>query len=438
MKTIDAVLEHIYERVRDKINPSLTQITSLLAEIGNPQLTYPTYQVIGTNGKGTAARLLAALLEREGLRTGLYTSPHLVSARERIICDNTPITTEDFLTVWEELLPVAERWDATFFEVFTAMAFIHFKQRRVDAAVVEAGLGGTWDATSVTQPEAVLLTSVALDHTRRLGETREAIARDKAGAMKAGTPFICGERDPALREILRKEADKHGALFQLPEEFLQVEAEEQAPELTTLSVRFTGAPAPVTVKLPLCGGYQVDNFLTAAAAFASTQGRVPHSELIDLTRWPWPGRFDLVCREPLTIIDTAHNPDAARALFANIAARFPRHRPVVLYGTLADKDWRGFLRVIREHTDQLLPLAIPYKRALPAGEFAAGVAELFPNAPAPVAAAAAWRTAVSRYRPGQLLVACGSFHVAEAVYRQLNLEPFSRQPLEEACPTASG
>ncbi len=434
MKTtdgIEAVLQHIYQRVRDKINPSLTQITSLLADIGDPQFDYPTFHLIGTNGKGSSARMLSALLEREGLRTGLYTSPHLVSATERIICQNRPIPKEQFLAIWEELRPIAERWDATFFEVFTAMAFIHFKQQRVEAAVIEAGMGGTWDATSVIQPEVVILTAVHLDHTGRLGTTREAIARDKAGAMKEGVPFICGERDPELREILQAEAESRGALFQLPEEFLTLEISNQTPLQTNLFARFAGSGRKVEVRLPLSGQYQIDNLQCAMAAFCSVHRRPPQGELLDLTEWSWPGRLDQVCRDPLTVVDTAHNPDAARALFEALEAVYPGLQPVVLYGTFGDKEWQEYLQVIAAHTDRIHPLVIPYHRGLAAAELEQVVNELFPDAPAPAQFSKAWQQACADWKHGQLLVACGSFHVAEAVYRQLNLEPFSRKRLVE-------
>ena len=432
MKTterIEAVLEHIYARVRDKINPSLTQITAMLSEIGDPQFDYPTYHLIGTNGKGSSARMLSALLEREGLRTGLYTSPHLVSARERIICQNCPIPEDSFLSIWEGLRSTAESWDATFFEVFTAMAFIHFKQQQVEAAVIEAGLGGTWDATSVIQPEVVILTAVHLDHTERLGTTREAIARDKAGAMKDGVPFICGERDPELRKILQEEANRRGALFQLPEDFLSLKILQQTPLKTSLLARFTGNEREVEVQLPLSGQFQVDNFHCAAAAFCASQHREPQGELLDLTEWSWPGRLDQVCAAPLTVVDTAHNPDAARALFEALESVYPGLQPVVLYGTFGDKEWQEYLQVIAKYTDRIHPLVIPFRRGLAAAELELGVQELFPAAPAPTTFTQAWQQAQSEYEPGQLLVVCGSFHVAEAAYRELNLEPFSRKQL---------
>lgn len=431
MKTIDAVLQHIYARVRDKINPSLVQIRALLHELGNPQLDYPTCHVIGTNGKGTAARILSALLEREGQRTGLYTSPHLVSARERIVCDSKPITVEEFLAVWEQLRPAAERWDATFFEVFTAMAFSYFKQRQVDAAVIEAGLGGTWDATSVIQPQVLLLTAVQLDHTDRLGKTVETIARDKAGAMKSGVPFVCGERDPQLQQVLREEARHHQTPFYLPEDIVTATGIRLAPQHTTLTAHFTESDTTLPVVLPYCGRYQVDNFLAAAAAFTMVKGRPPQGDELDLTPWPWPGRFDLVSQDPLVLVDSAHNPDAARALFAAIRELYPARELVVLYGTLDDKDWRGCLEVIAADTQQLFPLAIEYHRGLPVKIFAAGVEQLFPAAPSPAPFREVWPQVCENYQPDQLIVACGSFHVAEAVYRQLDLDPFSRRSLED-------
>ena len=152
---------------------------------------------------------------------------------------------------------------------------------------------------------------------------------------------------------------------------------------------------------------------------------------MDLTPWPWPGRLDLVCREPLTVLDTAHNPDAAHALFAALQEIYPQYHPVVLYGTLEDKDWREYLQVIAAHTDQIYPLTIPYHRGLDTERFAASVEELFPGAPAPGSVSAMWEQAVSHYHPDQLLVICGSFHVAEAAYRLFNLDPFTRGTLEE-------
>jgi dihydrofolate synthase/folylpolyglutamate synthase len=427
-KLFAETVRHIYSRTRRKINPSLDNTRRLLRQLGEPQQGYTVFQVIGTNGKGSAARMLSALLEMEGEKTGLFTSPHLVSPLERIQVGGRLLAPDTFLELWDMLKPHAQALEATFFEVFTLLAVLAFQREKVSAGVFEAGLGGSWDSTTALGAGHVLLTSVQLDHQRRLGTTREAIARDKAGALTPGSVCVCGESDPAVRAAVARVARERNAELVFPEDLVVVERVETNLQETVVEWHLTDAPTgTMRALLPYRGRFQLSNLRTALAAYYVERGWWPLECTVDFRPWPWPGRFQTLNEDPLLIVDTAHNPDAARALFTTLREYYPERKPVAYYGTMADKDWRGYLRVIREFTDQLIPAALADPRALPYRELWNGAAELFPLEESPLPADESWDRFFRLGNSQNVLVVCGSFHTVEIAFRRLGRSPFPEE-----------
>ncbi len=297
--------------------------------LGHPERHFPSIHIGGTNGKGSTCAFTAAALRARGLRVGVYTSPHLVSVRERVVVDGVPISEEAFVEWATFLKPHVERLDATFFEATTAIAFADLAARGVDVAVVEVGLGGRLDSTNVVTPLVAAVTKIAREHTDYLGSDLASIAREKAGIAKPGVPFVTGERDPAVRQTLAAEAARRGA------------------HPITL-VDTTRAP---TRPLGLPGRHQHGNAWVALAtlnalpaAFGPAADEWPHS----FARAYVAGRFDVRGR---WIFDVAHNPDGARVLADTLREADPAHPRRALVGVLGDKDYLGMIECLKDEVD---------------------------------------------------------------------------------------
>ena len=373
----------------------------MLAAAGEPHTRYPAIHVAGTNGKGSVATLIAAALQQAGLRIGLYTSPHLISFRERIRVDDVPIS-ESAVTAWtEQLKPTIEALQATFFETTTAIAFAHFAARDVDIAVVEVGLGGRLDSTNVIVPLVSVVTHIALDHQKYLGETVEEIAREKAGIAKPGVPFVVGEPDPLLAGVLVRAAAGADHVVVPPD------AAWAGPlGLTGPHQRRNAAVAEVVLKL------LPDAFRPSSTAIATAFARARVA-----------GRFD---RRGKWLFDVAHNPDSMRALTAALAEA-NLHRPIhALVSILGDKEWPEMLVELDRCVDvgvlTVAPTADTRKWDL-------GWLERWLEDPGRPAANAHWRLipdfreALKAVQTGaETVLVTGSFHTVGDVMQELGLE----------------
>jgi dihydrofolate synthase/folylpolyglutamate synthase len=301
---------------------------ALLAELGDPHEVMPVVHVGGTNGKGSVATLVAAALREAGRRVGLYTSPHLVSFRERIAVDGIAIG-EPAVAMWTtRLQPEITRLGATFFEATTAIAFADFAARGAEIAVVEVGLGGRLDSTNVVRPLASVVTKIARDHMKYLGETLEEIAREKAGIAKPGAPFIVGETDPALVQVLAAEAA------------LAVAALDPS---VAADVRVVPAGQLWTGALGLAGRHQLRNAAVAEQVLAALPPRWrPDSGAVSraFAGARLPGRLD---RRGRWLFDVAHNPDGMDALVAALREAPPPGPVHALVSILGDKAWPEML-----------------------------------------------------------------------------------------------
>ncbi len=329
-----------YRAALDYLYPRLTQIKfgletthRLLEAVGDPQAHYATIHVGGTNGKGSVATLVAAALRAAGRRVGLYTSPHLVSFRERIAVDGVPISRDAVVEWTEHHRPTMEATGATFFEATTAMALADFAARGVEIAVLEVGLGGRLDSTNVVTPVVSGITHIALDHQKYLGDTIEQIAREKAGIAKPGVPFVIGEPDPHLARLLRDAgADAVGVA-------------DYQPMMVPPNAEWTG-------QLALNGPHQRRNAAVAAAMLEAMPHRLrPSLGAVEagFRSARVPGRLD---RRGKWLYDVAHNPDGVRALISALRASPPPGPLHAVVSILGDKPWAEMLVLLDQVIDR--------------------------------------------------------------------------------------
>lgn len=371
-----------------KIDPTLDRIAALLDLLGEPQRGYPVVHVTGTNGKTSTSRMVDALLREVGLRTGRFTSPHLQVVTERISVDGAPIAPEGYIAAYRDVEPYVSMVDAkqpnplSKFEVLVAMAFAAFADVPVDAAVVEVGLGGTWDSTNVVDGRVAVIGPVGVDHVEYLGPDVVGIARDKAGIIKPGAVAVIAEQQPeVLAEILHRVADVDATVARAGEEF-GVLGREVAVGGQLLRLQGLGGVYD-EVFLPLHGGHQAANAAVALAATEAFLGAGTQSQLdIDAVRSAFatvtsPGRLEPVRAAPTVLLDAAHNPHGAHALATALTEEFDFRRLIAVIGVMRDKDVRGILDELEPVVAEAVLTQNSQPRAMPADELAAVAREVF-------------------------------------------------------------
>ena len=327
----------------------LERIGALLEVLGNPHLGVPTVHVAGTKGKGSTTAMVASILEAAGCTTGLFTSPHLHTFRERIRVGGRPIPEDEFAGLVEALWPAVEEMRrtghgrVTVFELLTAMAFRCFRDRGVGAQVIEVGLGGRLDSTNVVQPLACGITSLGLDHTEVLGDTLAEIAMEKAGIIKHGVPVVCAPQRPEALGVVREVCDAQGSNLTLAGQDIRWSQESASLDGQT----FTLETARRTYRLavPLLGEHQMENAAVAVGlveALAEGGIDVPPEAIEEgLRRVEWPCRLEVLRREPLVIADGAHNPHSAGRLVEAMRSLIPGRRLMLVVGVSRNKDVEG-------------------------------------------------------------------------------------------------
>ena len=362
------------------IAPTLKRIGALVDLLGSPQRAYPVIHVTGTNGKSSTARMIESLLRSFGLRTGLFTSPHLVDPRERICLDGVPISEERMLRTWEEVAPYVALVDEgslaaggvrlSYFEVMTGLAFAAFADAPVDVAVVEVGLGGGWDATNVADGAVAVIAPVGLDHREYLGDTIEAIAREKAGIIKAGAVAVVAQQELAAAEVILERVVEVDAT--VAREGLEFGVVGRSVAVGGQLLALQGLAAQYDeVFLPLFGEHQAHNASLALAAVEAFLGGGPLDA--DLVRAGFatatsPGRLEVLRRSPTVVVDAAHNPHGAQALARAIVDSFDFTSLVGVVGVLADKDAVGVLEALEPCLDRVVVTQPASARALDAAE----------------------------------------------------------------------
>jgi dihydrofolate synthase / folylpolyglutamate synthase len=371
-----------------RIAPTLDRVRRLTELLGDPQRSYPVIHLTGTNGKTSTARMIDALLREAGLRTGRFTSPHLETVRERITLDGEPISEERFAQAYTELEPYLELVDGefdvplSFFEVITAMAFAVFADAPVDVAVVEVGLGGTWDATNVADGTVAVITPVAVDHSHLLGTEAVDIAADKAGIIKAGATAVMSLQTPEVFEVLMRRAAEVGATVAREGFEIGVLSRDVAVGGQLLTLRGLAGEYD-DVFVPLHGEYQARNAVTALAAVEAFVGAVEGKQIdIDLVRRAFagvtsPGRLEVVRHSPTVVLDAAHNPHGAQATADSVSEAFAFAPLIGVLGCMQDKDVYGMLEAFEPIMDTVVCTQNSTARAMPASELGEEAEEVF-------------------------------------------------------------
>ncbi|MFB4318345.1 bifunctional folylpolyglutamate synthase/dihydrofolate synthase [Actinomadura sp. 21ATH] len=386
------------------IDPTLDRVRDLVDLLGEPQRAYPVIHVAGTNGKSSTARLIEALLRERGLRTGLYTSPEMTTLRERIAIDGEPISEEDFVRAYEDVLPYAGLIDdkhgvrLSFFELLTAMAFAAFADAPVDVAIVEAGMGGSWDATNVADGTVAVITPIGLDHTRYLGDTVEEIAGEKAGIIKPGAVAVLAQQPVAAAEVLLRRVVEVGATA--AREGIEYGVLSRDVAVGGQQLRLQGLHAVYDeIFLPLFGDHQAGNAATALAAVEAFAGGAPtrgEANLEAVTRIApgetftggdagqldpalvrsgfaksaSPGRLEVVRTGPTVLLDASHNPAGMAATVQTVTESFGFTRLVGVLAAAADKDVAGMLDQLEPVLAELVVTRNSSPRSLPPEELA--------------------------------------------------------------------
>ena len=361
-----------------RLEPSLDRIRALTELLGDPQHAYPVVHLTGTNGKTSTSRMIDALLRAIGLRTGRFTSPHLESMTERISVDGEPLSEEVFLDAYNDIAPYLEMVDAesvhplSFFETVVGMAYATFADAPVDAAVVEVGLGGAWDATNVADGRVAVVTPIGVDHSRLLGDTPEAIAVEKAGIIKPGATVVMAKQPPGAEEVLLARATEVGAT--VLREGVDFGVTHRVPAVGGQMVRLQGLNAEYDeVFLPVYGPHQAHNAVLALAAVEAFAGGEPLGA--DVVREAFeqatsPGRLEVIRRSPTIVLDAAHNPHGAAATAEAVEDSFTFSPLVGVVGVMADKDYEGVLAAFEPVFAAIVCTQNSTERAMPAEELA--------------------------------------------------------------------
>jgi dihydrofolate synthase/folylpolyglutamate synthase len=356
----EKLLSDLYAKLRAGIKPGLERTIALANAMSNPQDSYPTIHIAGTNGKGTTCSVVASLLTEMGLTVGLYTSPHIKDFNERIRVNGTPITDDELIDFSETLLPIAEDLDATFFEITTIMAFMHFQNHHVDVAVIETGMGGRFDSTNILKPKVTCITDIDLDHQEFLGDTIEQIAFEKAGIIKLNTPVINTNTDKAILDVITDKASKMSAEIITPtSEIEQNVLTEITKSYVSKSFQKNYKAALTVTEIYLGNPVDKEIQLNAIKSLRENSGYF--------------GRMEVIDENPLTIIDIAHSPAAAKNLIESLFAYYPNQKWTIVIAMMKDKNFRDIVNQLEQIAERFIFTQVTGDRSAKASELASAV-----------------------------------------------------------------
>src|SRR4051794_21808077 len=389
-QTFDEVEDALLSRWPEtRLEPSLDRIEAFLELLGDPQRGYPVVHLTGTNGKTSTSRMIDTLLRALDLRTGRFTSPHVERMTERISVDGEPLSDDDFVRAFNDVAPYLDLVDQeqdhplSFFETVVAMAYAAFADAPVDAAVVEVGMGGTWDATNVVDATVAVVLPVAVDHARYLGGTPAEIAVEKAGIIKPGSTVVIAEQTPDVAAVLAERIAEVGA--SAVREGVDFGVATRSPAVGGQMLSLQGLRGRYDdVFLPLYGAHQAQNAAVALAAVETfvaggEQGQPLDADVVRaaFAQVTSPGRLEIVRRSPTVVLDAAHNPHGAEALGAALEDSFTFDPLIGVVGVMADKDQEQLLVALEPHLAHVVCTQNSTARALAAEQLAAVAREVF-------------------------------------------------------------
>jgi len=401
--------------------PSLRRISELMELLGNPQKKLKFVHIAGTNGKGSCAAMLASILKVSGCRTGLYTSPYLYRFNERMQVNGEQISDEALAKCVSAVKERAEKMEEhpTEFELMTAAAFIFFLSEKCDIVVLETGLGGRFDATNIIDaPECSVIMNIGLDHTTVLGDTLEAIAAEKAGIIKAGSPCVVYEQDESVMNVFLEKCTAVGSELIHPD-FSEIKLEFDSVEGQVFSYKGDN------FALPLLGAHQRKNAATVLEAVKVLKKRgwsleddsVEHG----LYAVSWPARFEVCSEEPLFIVDGGHNPQCAQTVADNLLNYFPDKHKIILIGVLRDKDYVSIADILNTAADEYICVTPDSPRALEASELAKALEKYGKDVTVCDSIADGIETAKEMSDKRTVVCAVGSLYLAGSVRYQLGM-----------------
>ncbi|MFQ5997242.1 MAG: bifunctional folylpolyglutamate synthase/dihydrofolate synthase [Dehalococcoidales bacterium] len=415
-----------YERMpRSALVFDLRRIETLLKRLGNPQEAARSIHIAGTKGKGSTVAMIASVLTQAGYRTGVYTSPHLLDFTERLQIDGKPIAEDAFARLVAAIKPEVEAVNAlatfgelTTFEILTALAFTYFKEWEVAYQVLETGLGGRLDATNVVEPEVCAITSISFDHTDVLGDTLSQIATEKAGIIKSGSTVVCAPQFPEAMEVIVKICREWGV--RLVKVGSDVTWQRKAFSTEGQAFHVKGLIGEYELNLPLLGEHQLENAATAVAmaeVLVERGAKVSPKSIADgLAQVHWPGRLQILQREPWVIVDGAHNADSARRLVKALKQYFDFERATLIFGASSDKNIAGMAAELASFPDTVMVTQSRHPRAVATDKLVSEFSRcgVVPEVVGNVASAV--ELALARAKPPDLICATGSlFIVAEVM-----------------------
>lgn len=368
-----------------RLEPSLDRIEAFTELLGEPQRSFRTIHLTGTNGKTSTSRMIETLVRALDLRTGRFTSPHLEKMSERISIDGEALSDEEFVRAFNDVAPYTHLVDAdqthplSFFETMVGMAYAAFADAPVDVAVIEVGMGGTWDATNVADADVAVVLPIAVDHAKYLGDSVTAIAHEKAGIIKPGSIAVLAQQEADVAALLIERATEVGAT--VAREGMEFGVVSRVPAIGGQMVALQGIRARYDdVFLPLYGAHQAQNAVVALAAVEAFAGEEPLDE--DLVRAAFaevtsPGRLEIIRRSPTIVLDAAHNPHGAAATAAAIEDSFTFSPLIGVMGVMGDKDADGLLEAFEPHLEHLICTQNSTSRSMSADALAAAAIEIY-------------------------------------------------------------
>jgi dihydrofolate synthase/folylpolyglutamate synthase len=366
-------INYLYSLQKYGIKLGLEKPKEILSLLGNPHESFSSIHVAGTNGKGSVSAMIASIFTAYGFKVGLFTSPHLVSFTERIRVNNEQISECEVISLTEEIRTQISNFkyqiqNPTFFEFVTAMAFLYFSRKNVDLAVIETGMGGRLDATNIINPKISVITKISYDHKEFLGNTIEKIAYEKAGIIKEGIPVVSADQEPEAERVLIETAKKRSSSF-------FIYGKDFTGEINNSNIyglSFNYRDKRISIKdiyCPLPGRHQLINAsvsIKAASEVIRSLGKKIDERLIKkgIENTKWRGRLEIVKKDPLIIVDGAHNPNAAETLSDFIKDYLRDYKLTLIIGVMADKDVEGIIKPLLPHASKIIFTSPEYERAL--------------------------------------------------------------------------
>lgn len=421
----DEIVNYIESSMKFGCRPGLERTAKLLDFLGNPHKKLRLIHVAGTNGKGSTTAMIANILSCAGYSTGMYTSPHLYRNTERMTIDGREITEEDFAGYAQEVLDKVKQMresgleEPTQFEMYTAMALLYFERKNVDFAVIEVGLGGRYDATNVIDPLLSVITSISLDHMDILGDTIEKIAFEKAGIIKEGGtvilyPQLFHETEAVVEQVCR---ERNAKLIKAEVSSLELKSYNESGQIVDFQYMNYDIPA---IKLPLIGDHQIKNAAVALAAIAELDkaGYNVGSEAVrrGLETVSWPCRLSIVSKEPLMLIDGAHNEDGIDSLRSALSKYFSSKKIIFVIGMLKDKDYENAVRKLMPMANYAIATEPLSERSLSADAMAEAVKPYCSRVITEPDIAKAIAAAKELCDKESMICICGSLYLAGSAY----------------------